>query len=384
MNKDRLLAYHLQEKPLSFEVAKNRARLEKQLRSGKPIYILQKNANGDDMINVWVHMQVLQRACREFGLPETQIDLHTRDTLEESDKSDFYISPLETSDRLISPDKHPFQQRLYLMAACAFGIRIDPHDLDYAPQPIQMELGAFKNYDKPQVIADGERIRRTMEMQGQRNIVITQFGGSMAKRFTDAQVEIIARFIRQHDATAHITVVTDKPFLTEEIERGWVTSRDFPVDHIEFLQQNRNQSPSAYGDSVDNVVTGDINKMSAHLYASDLTVSSDGFGAWLSAGNRVLRPDRNGILMPQDQVILYTLADPDIYKIPGATVVTSALLQQEKKPLSNNNVMYDFTYFRRRLAQEPILAGKYQQDSASIPMSMGDIQLLLAKTQELL
>lgn len=392
--------YRERQERLPERVQENQTVLRRQLEKKRPIYLEKRRANGDDMIHVWAHYQVLLRACEEFQLPYTNIQLLTQDPYvtgfiyRKVVGKALHMNNFE-SDKTLLPThwRSHYQQKEYLKAATAFGIPIHLEDFQYAPQPLRMPYGPFRNFDRERVIEKGEQKRQEAKRQGKNRKAIFQFGRWNAKRLLDDQVRQIAQAIKEIDPGAYVTAVTDKYFLNMLLENKGLRPDEFPIDDDSFKQQIANSTPSAYGGSVDDVVTGDINEILSELYASD-DAGTDGFGAWLAGGSIALRPESNGRVQPNDLVVLHPIADPFQFAVPGATIIESPLITAQRNSLDNhwgingldlhNGFVGEDVYYGERMNQEPKLVSIYPSSyyGYAIPISSQNVSALIAKLWE--
>lgn len=155
-----------------------------------------------------------------------------------------------------------------------------------APQPLHVDAGPLATFDKEAIVTRGEALRQ--ETAGKKRIVIVSAGDYPEKRFSEDQSKELEIFLHTDYPDAFIETLSDAGFADGSI---------------------------------------DINEVSAHMYASDMLITTDTFWGWVGAGSRAMRNDRNGILQPRDIFVLYTMADAHVYGIPGAEHIISPAVE---------------------------------------------------------
>ncbi len=286
-------------------------RLENKRMLDKTFYLRHTGQAGGMMIGTWEVQQVLQRyaAMRAIQNPTIRLAATHQDT-------QFRI--LRDLHQLVPIKKRKQVTRTFFgyhsgLLADALGLTLEPDFLQHIPQPLKMPQTALAQFDQNSVIAQGTKIRSSFQDHS-RIVCITQGGSRPQKKFGSQDIREIGHAVLDMDPYAKVIVVSD------QLRHDYGTPPPFPTNFNDIHTQDTD-----FGSVVQ---SADPNILSSYLYAANTIVATDSFYAWLGTGSRVMRPDRQGILQPHDAVVLYTVADPAVWAIPGATIVKSPFIDE--------------------------------------------------------
>lgn len=287
-----------------------RAEIIDRLDTNRPIHFWGATNHGDNMIRAWAHYTVLRRLCESEGINPENINL--RLIPEEDITDDIYdftfrrmkLDKLYTRD---SPTNNIWLKTLEDIAQTV-DMALLPEDQLLVPEPLRLAHTALESFDRNLVIQEGYKIEQQAKRDGRKIVSIIHNGNMPEKRLSDDQIVVLAQAVKDVNPQIQVVIVSDKQFQPQE-----------------------QKDESVFTSVADAVLsTRDINSICAQLYASDHIITTDGFWAWLAAGSKALREDRKGVLNPTDMLVLYTIADPDYWGIPGAQIVESGPLRRIK------------------------------------------------------
>lgn len=269
-------------------------------------YLKYTGQEGGMMIGTWEVQQVLQRYASARKIHDPTINLAAT-------YQDKQFRILRDLHQLVPPKNRKQVTRTFFgyhsgLLADALGVTLEPDFLQHIPQPLEMPLTALAHYNREEVITTGAEIRSRLQDHS-RIVCITQGGSRPQKKFGKRDIQEIGNAIHDIDPRAKVIILSD-------YFRSNHGNTNQP--HTDFTDVQTQET--SFGTLVR---SSDPNILSSYMYAADTIVASDSFYAWLGTGSRVMRPDRQGILQPNDAVILYTVADPTVWAIPGATIVES-------------------------------------------------------------
>lgn len=306
-----------------------RDRVADALQKAEPIFYCRAIAQGDTLIQLWAHSYFLKRLARELEIDETKLQLRSypRGKTPRGEIVDFGdYKDLNSSVK----DLHKIGVLGYRLRAVAdrLNMTVDTDDLTLVPQPSPADFNSWTHFSRERVLNEGQNLRESVLRNHSQIVVIGQFGSQSEKRFSDAQVADLARDVKEKDPESFVAVVSDKDYLETALPKpwDWIIRPDsyyaFPYRTGDFKKSIQNRSFEGIPDSL--IFGKDINQFCSMFYASDLVVVTDSFGSWLSCGARSLREDRQGRVQPRDVIVLHTVANPDVWGIPGSTIVTSS------------------------------------------------------------
>lgn len=321
-------------------------------------YLKYTGQEGGMMIGTWEVQQVLQRyaALRNIHNPTIQL---------EATCSDSKFRVLRDLNALVPLHKRKQVTQTFFghhsgLLADALGVSLEPDFLRHIPQPLKMPLTALSQYDQDRVIAKGTEIRSQLQDHS-RIVCITQGGSRPEKKFGSKDVHEIGHAILDIDPHAQVIVLSDH-------FRQNYGDRNEPPTNFDNVQTQK----TSFGSLVQ---SSDPNILSSYLYAADTIVATDSFYAWLGTGSRVMRPDRQGVLQPNDAVVLYTVADPTVWAIPGATIVESPSIKMYRNcGLEIHEGLTDPEYYPIRHEE-----GAFRLDPQDIQLVTEQLSVILAQ-----
>lgn len=269
-------------------------------------YLKYTGQEGGMMIGTWEVQQVLQRYAEARDIHNPTI--HLAATYQDNQ---FRI--LRDLHQLVPPKNRKQATRTFFgyhsgLLADALGVTLEPDFLQHIPQPLKVTNTALWQFNREKVKAKGEGIRASM-LDYSQIICIAQGGSRPQKKFGSQDVKTIGQAVHEIDPYAKVIVLSD------QFRRNYHDSTE-PQTNFQYEQTQE----TSFGTLVR---SSDPNILSSYMYAADTIVATDSFYAWLGTGSRVMRPDRQGVLRPNDAVVLYTVADPSVWAIPGATIIES-------------------------------------------------------------
>lgn len=300
------------------------------LYKGDPIYQSHSHVNGDNLINWWTSYHALLKLVTEEGLD----CLPNLQTYPENKKPPHQAVDLSTHKQRywVIEEVRPLGVVGYKLSLVAdnLGVKLCKDDLKLVPQPHQTDFSPLNKFDKNSVLLTGQSLREKLLEDFSRIVVVAQSGSQIEKRFSDQNVCEIAKEVKLADPNAFVAIASDKDLLSSLIPTMWRRLRQtpkplethaFPYKALQFRNELANRD---FGVSVNQPIFGfDINTFCALFYAADLLIATDSYWSWLGCGMKALHTDRNGTIQSSDSVVLYTIANPDIWRVPGATAVES-------------------------------------------------------------
>lgn len=307
------------------------------LRNGGRICQSRSYVHGDNLINSWTSQYALQRLALEEGLE--------------------YASSLVTYPENKKPPKNgielsSYRQRYWQteevfplgivgyklqLAADRLDLSINSDEFNLVPQPFVTDFAPLNTFNEELVVNEGEILRNKLKERFSQIVVIAQSGSQAEKRFTNKQVADLAEGVKVTDPNAFVAVISDKDLLANLVPTMWRRIRNnpqpftlhaFPYRSLAFKRELEN---NIFEQAVDRSISGfDINQFCIWFYAADLLIATDSYWSWLGCGTKSLRPDRQGKLQSTDAIILYTIANPSIWRVPGAIQVESEGLEQRR------------------------------------------------------
>lgn len=307
-----------------------RERAQLQLREGIldalsrniPIQIHLPKGNGDKLWQAWACTLPVQKIAEENEVnPNFRIVAYSSTPPEEPGfKLSAQLERAQIALGMFTHAKSNFYQDEVWRSLKSIGVDPSEQDLNNPPEPLPIEDTLFQNFDKNLVSESGEDFRA--KSPGKTRYVVTQSGSEIGKRLSDVQVAEIVDLIRKNNSGSHISVVSDRFFLGEKA-----------------------LDPESV--KADEVVSGnDINEYSSRMYASDFLIGTDSFYGWLGLGNMSMRLKKEGLSTEGKGVLLYTLADPDAWSVPGVIPVEAVALQRAKQQhaLNQSKMIDKFEY----------------------------------------
>lgn len=285
-----------------------------------PIYIIKANQLGDDMIIQWASHYMLKKLSEEAGLKNGKINLRTyvpgespKDSLVLLDDRKYNRSSQETSENV-------YHFMLFTLAR-TLNLPLSREDFENIPQPIRTDHAPLDAFDKEKVIKEGMALREKILRDYKSIVVIAQGGSIPEKRYSDKQVADLVKAAKDASRDSFVAVVSDRDLVKFKSEKLW--------KRVIFSRDNGKQPK--FIEEADIMVSGrDINEFCKWFLAADTLVTTDTFFAWLGAGSKAMRSDRRGKLQKNDVLILYTLADPQVFGITGAEIMTSKAILNER------------------------------------------------------
>jgi hypothetical protein len=347
--------------PAKAAVSQLREKMVQTLRSGKTIYLEKPEPNGDALITHWAHKRVLEKLMDEENIDPDNLKLRSHPRGEPASVASLSLNLADEVDRLATrigitlPIHYP-SARLIKVGFC-LDIPITESDLGQAPQPFRID-GALRSFDWEKVLEEGLSYRRRLKEKYERIFVVTQSGGKPGKRLSDSQVSELNKFLRDQYPNSYIMVVSDRWFLRKDVRKtekeAMLQGRDqmdlvtdqwkYPMDTPDFRRDVRRP----FQDGEDEIITGpNVNSLCTRLITADHLIATDSFYSWLGSGLIAMRDDRGGVLHNQDAVVLHTMGDAVMWKVPGANVVESEALKiaRLRGLVPSNGVIDEFDYF---------------------------------------
>lgn len=300
------------------------------LSKGEPIYQSHSHVNGDNLINWWTSYYALVKLAAEAGLD----CLPNLKTYPENSKPPQRAIDLSSHRQRywIIEEVRPLGIVSYKLRLVAnnLGVELCEDDFALVPKPYQTDFSPLNKFDKQKVLLAGQSLCDKLLGDFSRIVVVAQSGSQIEKRFSDQQVSGIAKEVKRIDSNAFVAVVSDKDLLSSLIPTMWRRLRQsprplephaFPYGSWQFRSELVNRD---FGASVNKSTFGfDINTFCTWFYAADLLIATDSYWSWLGSGIKALHPSRGGIIRSSDVTVLYTIANPDIWRIPRATLIES-------------------------------------------------------------
>ncbi len=332
-----------------------RDRVVNSIQTKEPVYYSRPPRQGDSLINRWVYSYILRKLSQETDLDYSSLNLRSYPYGNglRKDYADFGHYKYTDYNLLDITKKGIVAHQLQIVGSMV-EVEVTEEDYGLVPQPDAADFDPWFGFDKTEVINKGDILRENIRLGVSRLVVIAQFGSQAEKRFSDKQAQELAQFVKENDPNSYVAVATDKTVLRKSLPKPWhrITRPPsfyaFPYTTNEFKKQLQGED---YGKAVDQVISDrDISTFCKWFYNADLLIATDSFGSWLGCGAKSLRRDRNGRLEPTDAVILYTIANPDIWKIPGVTRVVSHGLEYQRIFSSPN---FDFLSYKQYYFVKP-------------------------------
>jgi len=317
------------------------------LREKRPLSIFtQSTSNGDNFIHNWSFSAGLRILCEQESIDPTNIDLvvipYAINTINPKWETAFELEKRANvvfDTRLTTPGG--FYKSKLNAVATALNIQLREDAELYIPQPLKLERTPFQEFDESFVRSKGEKINKDANAE---IVTIVQAGSSDGKRLSDDQVISMVRSVKTVKPDTHVQIISDKAFRVDPDDRD----------------------TSVFTGIADTVIANkDINDICSHFYASDHIVATDSFWGWVSSGVMAMKKD--GKLQPGDVTILYTLAMPETWRVPGAEIVES--------PVIDNF---------RRLKVETITAKMYYDVKGGKGIHQDDVNLLQERVTAIL
>lgn len=306
-----------------------------RIQQGQPLHVFSNRANGDSMLIYAATHHVLSKVCEQQGIDPEEIDLRMCDSNKDySKQSDFFNLTAEVNTRIFQQIGYDLNNPIYpkwfyarhaQTIAKAIGVDLIEEDFQHVPQLHRIETGPMSTFrGQAELKKDGRELRgRLLAETGGKGeiVVILQSGSFSEKRYSDEDVSQISQAIKAKHPRSHVIVVSDKKFLSEEVGRGQEASyTDFPiVDRfpVETAGFKEELSTDLSVESVDSVIyPKDMHELASYCYAADSIEATDSFWAHAGAGAISLR--HGGVLPENCMRVLYTMADPHAWAIPGA------------------------------------------------------------------
>lgn len=344
--------------------------VEGRIKGAKPIDVKFAKALGDSMINWWTVDMMLRKFANQHHLPEENIRLRTcpKEILifDKFDLIEKIKSALEQTKRSYRPNQY---ESLLVGLATGLNIAISEEDALYVPQPLTTDRGPLKSFNRTVAIEEGEKLRGSILTESKGIVSVVQSGSSTVKRFSDKQVNQLVKQAKELFPGYCVIIVSDKPILRKIVKKG---TKMFPAQHLTFLQELHSEYSINDADMIKTPT--DINELIALFYASDKILITDGFWAWLSAGSKVMRKDRQGKLQPNDIFVLHTVADAYHWGIPGANTISRPDILAFS---DNDGFIYAKDYYQLNTGKQlsefstlPLEHGVFQEDIDSFTHSL--------------
>ena len=261
------------------------------------LYPMQSNL-GDHIIHHSVHAefsQILEGKGVQTRVRQTQTRQRT---------------PIEQAQKILYPEgagvsflsRMPIQTVLLRELSVATGVDTSLHNSNHPPYllPIREEN---LQIDPVDIHNKGEMLLSCIEKP---IFFIYQAGSSATKRFTDKQIIYLSRYIKAKRPYSHIIIATDGQYFPQ--------SHQVRQEQVEQIADTFLQSP-------------DANTVGAYAYAASCILGTDTGWAWLSAAAMASNPRNESKFNSHQAFFLYTVANPEVWGIPGSTNIPSFAIQ---------------------------------------------------------
>jgi hypothetical protein len=321
------------------EQQKFRQEITARIKSELPLDIMAHRAYGDTyLIYSAIHM-VLTKLCEEEGIDPSTIQLRLCESGKSCDSKPDFFNLTAASNKLhfkyhgydLNNPELPrwFYAKDASLLAENLGIKLTDEDFKNPPRMHKMDYGPMSTFEsEEQVIAMGDALRALLkERIGDREIVVLVQSGSFSeKRYSDDDLRRISKAIKEKNPNSYIIVVSDKQFLKKEAEQkkeaeftDFSFASRFPVDSEDFLQELETDVKNEEIELV--LYPKTMQEAATFFYAGDSLIATDSFWAHCAAAANALR--NGGVLTEDSFRVLYTMADPRCWGIPGATSIQS-------------------------------------------------------------
>src|SRR3989344_3406640 len=327
------------------QVSRLRDKVVHSIRNRHPINTSIYPPYGDHLINNWIVTFALVKLCQEEDLDPRGIRLKSYYYWEHPKKG-LDLTREVTQSPAVSAYLYPYHYQatgLYLYGN-ALGIKITPSDIDRNPLPVRTDHTPMDNFDWSNL--------EPLEVEPDPSIiVISQSGSKEEKRLNDAQVIDVAKKVVTVKPDANIVVVSDKQIRAREKDPK---GERFKAEGLEV------------------VASRDINEIMRRFAIAGQIITTDTFWAWLAAGTKVLNPQRDVKIHPEDMLVLYTVASPFRYAIFGASLVESDALQLFDPSDNNAGVVGSIavktyhSFFNSSLGFDRTTSGIHSQDISKL------------------
>ncbi len=310
------------------ETQRVRQRTKDAILSNIPIGIYADSSQGDLMVRASAYNEILNIFCQQEDLPENSFSL-VHIPPDEEERSDIFLLEQAVDEiHQNNPSDIADLRWIYGYTAYKLATSLDiprtDAELFHVPKLYKTTKGSLSEYQGDQWLIDQGEACRADILRGQpdRKIaVIFQSGSLMEKRFVDKQLRQIASQRKKEGTDPLVIVLSDKHFLRQQVDR-WNNhqldpklEQNFPYEYQPFQQELfQDLSPSNDIDMVKTPAT--IEELLPYLYAADTIDGTDSYWGNLSGSAQAVRQGRD-VLTPDSVRLLYTVADPKAWGIPG-------------------------------------------------------------------